>query len=855
MKTIFRSILFLFCCAVFSQSPTQNYVKTITYTAPSTEGITENDTLVSVTYFDGLGRPKQVVDVRAGGGGQDIVTPVVYDGFGRQTREYLPYAAPTQNGNIHLDPVAQAEAFFNVPKYGNTTNPYSEKILEYSPLNRVLKQGAPGNPWMADPLSDNDHSIKFAYHFNTAADQVRRFGVSLGAAYSPTLEDLGTYPPATLYKTITKDEHWQPGDGKLHTTEEFKDSWGKVVLKRTYADMPGTPQAPHNTYYVYDVYDNLSYVLPPKVDTSDGVSQEELNELCYRYVYDYRNRLVEKKLPGKGWEYIVYNKLDLPVFTQDPKLAANNQWLFTKYDKFKRVVYTGIFSSTESREALQTTMNGITHLYESKTGSPTGIDGVDVYYDNTAFPTTAMEVLSITYYDDYNFDTAGAVAEQAYGVTPTIETKGLTTGSKTRMLGTDHWITTVNWYDEKARPVYSYTKNNFLNTTDKLKSKVDFVGKVLETTLVHIKDGLASITTIEKFTYDRVGRLLKHTHRVAGHPEETLAQHSYDELGQLIQKKVGNTPAAPLQTVEYSYNIRGWLTNINDLNSMGDDLFGFSIRYTDPTTGTPLYNGNISQTLWRTANTDNSLKNYTYSYDALNRITGATDNTGNYNLNSVSYDKNGNITFLERTGHVNSAATSFGIMDGLSYTYDSGNKLLRVNDEEHEDFGFKDVWTNDVEYTYDDNGNMTSDTNKGITAIAYNHLNLPTRVTINGENIFYIYDASGIKQRKIANGTTTEYAGSYVYENSSLKFVNHAEGYMEPDGGGGYSYVYQYKDHLGNVRLSYSDSNGDGVVDVNEIVEESNYYPFGLKHKGYNSQVNGTENKFFTYNGKEHQEE
>ena len=49
------------------------------------------------------------------------------------------------------------------------------------------------------------------------------------------------------------------------------------------------------------------------------------------------------------------------------------------------------------------------------------------------------------------------------------------------------------------------------------------------------------------------------------------------------------------------------------------------------------------------------------------------------------------------------------------------------------------------------------------------------------------------------------------------------------------------------MRLSYSDSNGDGVVDVSEIIEESNYYPFGLLHKGYNNITNGAENKHHLY--------
>ncbi len=37
-------------------------------------------------------------------------------------------------------------------------------------------------------------------------------------------------------------------------------------------------------------------------------------------------------------------------------------------------------------------------------------------------------------------------------------------------------------------------------------------------------------------------------------------------------------------------------------------------------------------------------------------------------------------------------------------------------------------------------------------------------------------------------------------------------------------------------------------------MEENNYYPFGLEHKGYNNVVNGTQNKYHTYNGKELEE-
>ena len=91
--------------------------------------------------------------------------------------------------------------------------------------------------------------------------------------------------------------------------------------------------------------------------------------------------------------------------------------------------------------------------------------------------------------------------------------------------------------------------------------------------------------------------------------------------------------------------------------------------------------------------------------------------------------------------------------------------------------------------------------------------------------------------------TTTEYAGNYVYENGVLQFFNTTEGYVEPKGIG-WEYVFQYKDHLGNIRLSYADADGNGIIAQTEIREENNYYPFGLKHKGYNSTLTGKDHKY-----------
>uniref|UniRef100_UPI0025CE42FB RHS repeat domain-containing protein n=1 Tax=Flavobacterium sp. TaxID=239 RepID=UPI0025CE42FB len=164
------------------------------------------------------------------------------------------------------------------------------------------------------------------------------------------------------------------------------------------------------------------------------------------------------------------------------------------------------------------------------------------------------------------------------------------------------------------------------------------------------------------------------------------------------------------------------------------------------------------------------------------------------------------------------------------------------------------------DYVYDANGNMTVDKNKNISSIVYNHLNLPTKIVFPTGNIVYIYNASGQKVQKVVTSTTpasvvtTDYLGGYQYSNTSLQFFPTAEGYVKNtpvSGTNSYSYVFNYTDHLGNTRLSYTK---DALTGSLKILEESNYYPFGLKHNGYNPISPIPENRRL-FNGKELQEE
>jgi len=129
----------------------------------------------------------------------------------------------------------------------------------------------------------------------------------------------------------------------------------------------------------------------------------------------------------------------------------------------------------------------------------------------------------------------------------------------------------------------------------------------------------------------------------------------------------------------------------------------------------------------------------------------------------------------------------------------------------------------------------------------YNHLNLPTKIVFqNGgdfPSISYLYTATGKKVAKTVNiasrntiNYTVDYLDGYQYESGKLLFFPTAEGYVKYTNGvsNPFDYVFNYTDHLGNIRLSYGINPETGMLTK---IEENNYYPFGLKHRSYNTEA------------------
>ncbi len=805
----------------------------------------------TVLYLDGLGRLLQQVQVASTPTGNDMIAPMDYDASGRQPKHYLPYTMPSNGGFLRSDFAAQQAAFYATPgnKVADDAQPFSQTVFEASPVGRVLEQGAPGT----DRQPGSGHTSRITYTFNDA-NEVRNFPAS---GVSTTF-----FAANTLSKSISTSP-----DGKLSIV--FTDGRGRTVLKKQQLDetIAGAMVDYLETYYIYNDLNQLLYILPPKAVAllqagawlfTDAIK----NDVCYRFIYDSKGRVMEKKAPGQGWMYYVYDDLGRLVLMQDANLIGLKKWVYVKYDQKGRVVSTGLYKNLTqlTRASVQGLLNNVykatnaTYPENAWYESPgTILHG----YTNNSFPKTnaddtALEVLNVNYYDSYDFDANGtpdfAYAPQGLaGEAPvTAITTNLPTGSKRLVLGTTTWLTTAVFYDSYHRPV-QVRKNNHLNTdlttTANLTTSVyDFEGKTLTTKNYHHAGSGKITTVINRMEYDAKGRLLNIYQNNNATAEQLVAQYEYNELGQVVDKKLHNTNGTDfLQSIDYRYTLLGQLASINNAqltndlstNDEVDDYFGMELLYNTTESGlnnAALFDGNISAIKYKGMGDGAGAANqhsYTFAYDKAGQLKSATSKmhsgtAWNKELNtqneSFTYDHNGNTLTLQRNQR-NYAGSTYAAqtIDNLAYTYASGNKLSKVEDATANTVGFKNGANTTTEYTYDVHGSLLTDQNKGVSATTYNFLGKPTSISFSdGKRIDYTYDAAGSKlTMKTYQGSTLQktidYIDNFVYENGALSFFGSPEGRvvaipLSPGEGTGVRLEYQYAiaDNQGNTRVVFS---------------------------------------------------
>ena len=424
------------------------------------------------------------------------------------------------------------------------------------------------------------------------------------------------------------------------------------------------------------------------------------------------------------------------------------------------------------------------------------------------------------------FRSGGACAELGGTGFPTSQftndtsgySKGSLTGRAVTVSGSSTKIYKGYYYDVKGR-VTKVVQNNLLGGYDVTNTVYTFTGQPATVTHSHTASGKSTRTEVYTYSYDHADRVSKVEHTLGG-TKITLADYTYDSFGRLSTKSLHGSAANKLT---YAYNLRSWLTGITSTRFTQNLYYNTGV-------GTARYNGNISSMTWKSGN-ESTVRGYKFTYDGLDRMLNATygetagisTNANRFSENVTGYDKNGNIKGLQRYGQLSSAA--YGMIDNLTLTL-NGNQLNRVDDAVaastyNGGFEFKNGANAADEYSYDANGNLTKDLNKGISGITYNFLNLPNVVTFSdGSTITYTYGADGTKLRTVhkigSTTTTTDYCGNVVYENGVQKLLLTEEGYVTLSDS---KYHYYLKDHQGNNRV---------VISQSGTVEETNhYYPFG----------------------------
>ena len=732
---------------------------------------------LSVQYYDGLGRPIQTVLPLHTPEGNDLVSAIGYDAFGRESKRYLPVPVGGNNGGNYVDvtPLNTARQNFYDTE---AIRAFAEIKYEPSPLNRVMTNVMPGVNWL-------NNTVRHNYDGNP--DPVPSWHCNGTGNFTPL-----TYPAYSLFmqKTTDPDER---------VVREYKDKLGNVVMTEAYDGNDWL-----QTRFVYDDFGLRRAVLMPEAVDADD------QDHCYYYNYDSHRRVFEVKEPGGDWVYNVYDKRDRLVYTQDGNNQNNNQWKRISYDDFNRETGAELCSDiqTYSRQDLQ--------------------DEVDI---NAVVNFTEILPLYTTYYD--NYDALGMIdngndlqfePNDVSGSNHAANNKGRITAKSTAILPSlpptpsrgGGELTTVFYYDDYGRVIQTVATNH-IGGIDRISTEYDFRGNVLQT--LQESDWMdesqdpGSITLHQTIDYDAVKRPTTVNLKINDQDPQPISQLTYDELDRVSVKSLHNGS----ESTTYTYNIQNWIKQITG------SLFSQKLYYEEVPQGSsniaPQWGGNISAMSWDTP--AKGLHYYGFTYDGVSRLLGTR-----YGVNGVwgdsytehlTYDKNGNIKTLQRYG-ANST-----LIDNMSYTY-SGNQITEIFNDVVITQGFP---AGSTPYTHDANGNVVWE---GNTQITYNLLNLPQTVRLVADRtIVNTYTADGRKLAAVAEDGTQKidegtkiYNGNLVFDiNGELEYILFPEGRILHDNGN-FTYEYHLRDHLGSTRVVFEPTTGG-----NEVKQINAYYPFG----------------------------
>ena len=798
IRTLFLLLALLLPAAgAFAQSSTKNYVQTKTYL---------NDTGTSflrhIDYYDELGFVSETVDV----GGNTTLTPVVvktdYNSAMKPRRQWSPIAATSLDYLDTLTYAGQARFFYN------DAQPYSEN--SYDDFHELSSSRKAGNSWSSHP----DTIIRTVVNGGV----IRKYSVDSNG--NLVINDNSYYPYGLLTSATTID-----ADGRSVTV--FTDFHGNTVLERRGSD--------NDTYYVYDQYGRLSYVLPPMCK---GISDTSiLSKYWYRYKYDDRGRCIWKQLPGCEPIQYWYDNANRIESEQDGYLREKSQYRNYRYDGTGRLMLQTINATRGQATETNAVVVEVKNYYDDYTcrqelAQRFSIWSDSLYATSPESPAVSRGRLTATlsytsdgkkYFEMYRYDTEGRVSYKLCAYS-------------------DNWLKAVHTSYNFSGDVASVLESVY---THSQWQKVLLARRRISNTY-HLGTRLLAYTTVSQ------------TDKNGTTSSQVVSQPTYDVFGNVTADNRPGTSA----DMTYTYDtLHGWVSGISSPS-------GFSEQLLRETAQNAQFSGNIGSIKWQ--NTSNGeLHGYDYTYDGLGRLTEGrytsfTKMVSGYYDELVSYNANGSIETLQRKGMKNNG--TFGLIDDLSIEYD-GNHLLKVTDAAEAlnyngALDFNDGANADCEYHYDSNGALTYDSNRGITSITYDYGHRPYKISMQTKKRthYNCYTSDGRKllskhEGMIPTGTgyyrrfsTTDlYIDGLIVRDGEPLLWQFDGGYVELDTNGTpTSWNYYITDHLGSTRK---------VVDSNNNVKETiNYYPFGSEMRIQDpALIQQTDNNWhpFRFTGKE----
>ena len=726
---------------------------------------------------------------------------------------------------------------------------------------------------LPDIQSDFIGNLTSTEYYIDPLDRVKKVtdpeGFETEYIYGTNSNEVSGYAAAELFKTEVIDP-----DGIKSIT--YTDKIGRQVMSR---QSKGPDYA--DTYTQYDDKSRVTKVIPP-----DATEQD--NGLTYRYTYDGDDNVITKKIPDKPAITFLYDDRNLMIGNKDALMTSNGkQWMAMTYDEYGRPLQSGFGNVSGTTVTISELL--ITNSYD---GTGTSNATNDIYKGRMHKSVTNI-------LDGYNKGNNDIITDYTFDLYGRVDTETITNP----LIGNETMTYTYDMADNilsvtHVTPVVTSVTTNYYDTQGRLQNTTLKVGNGPLTTIVsdinytdddlienkHLRTG----TEIINYSYNN-NRWLTNIN-VANTNYTTAFECNPNTASPLIDfslyynqtnpnitnisRENGNISSATwsqggIGNMSYAYEY-DYLNRITKATSSNNNGFGTDYTYADK-------RGNISTitrqgyVMSNNCYTPALIDDLTLSYaNGTNRLTqvadaaainncpdyehlGVIDQSGNYGVNvTLSSDA---VADPDKDIKMKSEG-NIKLESGFKFNSDGTGTFKAENDDCPDENllssgtmaqnGF--IENSITDYGYDDNGNLSNDTDKGVV-YTYNHLNLPYIATKGTDKVEWIYTAAGQKIRKTttidATPSIKDYYGSTEKDDNGY-VVYHSEGQVRQVDNV-LHWEYAIRDHLGNTRILYDDHNGDNSLD---ILQNNQYYAFGMSMYGEWSKQGMSDNDY-KYNGKE----